>query len=463
MIENILKKYRQKYNLRTHTGLDRIKYILSKLDNPQNKYLSIHIAGTNGKGSVSSMLNQTCVDLDLNVGIFTSPHLERFTERIKVNNNEILDNTFIEIFESKVKPIIEKLDKDKYGNPTEFEVIFIVALEYFSQLNIDIAIIEAGLGGRIDATNVLENILVSIITSVSIDHVDRLGDTLEKITSEKVGIIKEDIPVISTILNSHHHLYKNKTKLISFSDPQKFIIQNKKIDYITIDKKDGYIYNGMTTKCIDDKSIFYNSEIFLPFLAEYQLENLSIVINALDKIFELKIKLEKIKDISKIDFVDKSVQSISKTKWGGRFEFIFYNGLTTILDGSHNEEGLKELVYNLKLIKGKKTIISVFACNKNKDYEKMLKKLSIVSDYFILTKSHVTIKAQDIEPMSKFLELENKNHIIVKDYRLINKGISKIVNDNLISKNDYIINICGSLYLVGAIRDIINNQLGGHY
>lgn len=463
MIESILKRYRQKYNLRTHTGLDRIKYILSRLDNPQNNYISIHIAGTNGKGSVSSMLNQVCIDLNLNVGLFTSPHLERFTERIKVNNNEILEKTFIDIFEFKVKPIIENLDKDKYGDPTEFEVIFIVALEYFSQLNIDIAIIEAGLGGRLDATNALENILISIITSVSIDHVDRLGDTLEKITREKVGIIKENIPVISTILNSNHHLYKDKTKLISFSDPKKLIIKNKKIDYTTTNKKDGYIYNGIDIKCVDKKSHFYNSEIFLPFLAEYQLENLSIVINALDKIFELKIKLEKIKDISKRDFIAKSVQSISKTKWGGRFEFILYNGLTTILDGSHNEEGLKELVYNLNLIKGKKTIISVFACNKNKDYEKMLDNLSTVSDYFILTKSHVAIKAQDIEPMAKFLELKNKNHIIVKDYRLINKGISKIVNDNLINKNDYIINICGSLYLVGAIRDIINNQLGGHY
>lgn len=462
-LENLLQNYRQQYNTRKYLGLDRIKFILSKLNNPQNDFLSIHIAGTNGKGSTSSMLHQVFKDLGLQVGLFTSPHLERFTERIKINNNEILEYDFLRIFEKNVKPVIDNLDLEVYGLPTEFEIITIITFCYFSEQKIDLAIIESGLGGRLDATNVLENILLSIITSVSLDHTDRLGDTIEKITLEKVGIIKSNIPVVTTKLNLNHELYKEKTNLISFSDPILFKVKSKNINYKTKDGNDGCINNGILLLCEDITSSFYGKEIFLPFLAEYQIENLSIVLKSLDIIFENINKINKLKNINKENFVNSVISSISKTRWSGRFEFFFYNGLTTILDGAHNEEGLKELVYNLSLIKEEKKIITVFACNKNKEFEKMLDSLSIVTDYFLITQSHVLIKAQDIELLSNYLNYKNKNNIIVKDYRLINKGISKIIDDNLIDRKDCIINICGSLYLVGALRSIINQTLGGYY
>lgn len=462
-LENLLQNYRQQYNTRKHLGLDRINFILSKLNNPQNDFWSIHIAGTNGKGSTSSMLHQVFKDLGLQVGLFTSPHLERFTERIKINNNEILEYDFLRIFEKNVKPVIDNLDLEVYGLPTEFEIITIITFCYFSEQKIDVAIIESGLGGRLDATNVLENVLLSIITSVSLDHTDRLGDTIEKITLEKVGIIKSNIPVVTTKLNLNHELYKEKTNLISFSDPSLFKIKSKNVNYKTRDGNNGYINNGILLLCEDITSSFYGKEIFLPFLAEYQIENLSIVLKSLDLIFENIYIITKLKNINKEFFVNSVISSISNTRWSGRFEFFFYNRLTTILDGAHNEEGLKELVYNLSLIKKEKKIITVFACNKNKEFEKMLDNLSIVTDYFLITQSHVLVKAQDINLLSNYLNYKNKNNIIVKDYRLINEGISKIIDDNLIDRKDCIINICGSLYLVGALRSIINQTLGGYY
>ena len=164
--------------------LDRIKAVLALLGNPQNKLKIIHIAGTNGKGSVCAMLNQILISAGFKVGLYTSPHLIKYNERIKINNNNISDDDFYELV-LKITEIAEK--NDIYL--TEFEILTAVMYKYFADNNVDYAVIEVGLGGRFDATNIIEIPILSIITSISFDHTERLGDTIEKFRTTSGTII----------------------------------------------------------------------------------------------------------------------------------------------------------------------------------------------------------------------------------------------------------------------------------
>ncbi|MCK5636678.1 MAG: bifunctional folylpolyglutamate synthase/dihydrofolate synthase, partial [Thermoplasmatales archaeon] len=175
-------------------GLERITHICKKLGNPQKNYKVIHVGGTNGKGSVCRFLQSILTLNGYKVGVYTSPHLQRFTERFIIDNNEMLKGDVVKLIE-KIKPIIDDMLK-KENTPTFFEIVTAMAFLCFKDKNVDFAIVEVGLGGRFDATNIVEPI-VSVITNVSLEHQDRLGDKIDDIAFEKAGIIKDNIPVIT--------------------------------------------------------------------------------------------------------------------------------------------------------------------------------------------------------------------------------------------------------------------------
>jgi dihydrofolate synthase/folylpolyglutamate synthase len=460
-LDNILQAFRKPYPERISLGLERIREILKLLGNPQDQYPSLHIAGTNGKGSVSSMLHSVFVNFNCKTGLFTSPHLERFTERIKINDREIKEADFLRILTEKVLPVIEKMDRETLGEPTEFEVLNTVAFCYFAEQQIDLAVVEVGLGGRLDSTNALKKVIASVITSISYDHTDRLGSTLKEIAGEKAGIIKPDVPVITSSLNPHPEVFAEKSRLIFFTGPQSIMIENTELN---IEPLAGVNYPkaGYNIFCQEETSIFNNHRFFLPFIGKYQLENLSLVLKTLEIIFARKPVINSsggnIFPVSQEDFVRKSLAGISRTKWPGRFEFVSYNGLTLVLDGAHNEEGMKEFTNTLKEFHRDWKIITIFACNKDKEHEKMLDLLIPVTDFFILTESHVSIKAKDAVFLSDYLTNLNKDHKIVKDYRQTIRFASKILSETEFSKEKVLINICGSLYLVGAIRAMLNDN-----
>ncbi|MBC7474967.1 MAG: bifunctional folylpolyglutamate synthase/dihydrofolate synthase [Candidatus Sericytochromatia bacterium] len=505
-LDNILQNFRKPYPERKHIGLDRMYELMRLVNNPQNDYPSIHVAGTNGKGSVSAMLHSVFCNLGYKVGIFTSPHLERFTERIKINDQEIREIDFLRILNQNILPAVKKLDAELFGEPTEFEIINAVAFYYFSEQKIDLAIFEAGLGGRLDSTNVLKNVLASIITSVSYDHTDRLGNTLEKITGEKAGIIKENVPVIINKSNPHHEIYFQKTNLLYFASPEflqikELILENENISSEII----SYPKVGYRIISNDQDSIFFQQEIFLPFIANYQLENLAIVLKTLDVIKKIipptplcKVGLRKkskgdrykktfyfsmlslplvlsppLQRRVRVDFLLPSfstlgereglgvsflTQGIKNTKWSGRFEFINYYGLQIILDGAHNEQGIKSFSETFNELAKDKNVITIFACNKNKDYQKMLDCLTPFTDFFVITKSHVEIKATEPNKISEYLKSLNKDHQIVTEYSQSIKFASKIMTERSYNKHETLICICGSLYLIGSIRAFINSK-----
>ena len=181
-------------NFGSSYGLERTFRLLEILGDPQKDLKLIHIAGTNGKGSTTAMITKMLSGLDYKVGMYTSPFLEEFEERIQINGDNIKKETLAELV-TMIKPSIDKVKEEGYGHPTEFEMITVLMLLYFKNENIDFAVIEVGLGGRLDSTNVITPIL-SVITSISFDHTNLLGDTLRAIASEKCGIIKNGISTV---------------------------------------------------------------------------------------------------------------------------------------------------------------------------------------------------------------------------------------------------------------------------
>ncbi|UCD12911.1 MAG: bifunctional folylpolyglutamate synthase/dihydrofolate synthase, partial [Thermoplasmatales archaeon] len=179
-------------------GLERISHLMEQLGNPQNNIKIIHISGTNGKGSVCIFTGSILQKAGYNIGVYISPHLQRFSERIVVNNEEISNEDVVSLVE-KIKPIIDDMIKQK-NTPTFFEVVTAMAFQFFSDCTVDFAVVEVGLGGRFDATNVI-NPLVSVITNISLEHTDYLGEDIKSIAFEKAGIIKQNAPVVTAAKN----------------------------------------------------------------------------------------------------------------------------------------------------------------------------------------------------------------------------------------------------------------------
>jgi dihydrofolate synthase / folylpolyglutamate synthase len=296
--------------------------LCEKLGNPQRKFKSIHIAGTNGKGSTSHMLAAILQSAGYKTGLYTSPHLKEFTERIRIDRKEI-DQNFVIDFVERVKPEIEKI------KPSFFEITVAMAFDYFAYQKVDIAVIETGMGGRLDSTNVISPIL-SLITNISWDHKDLLGDTLQKIASEKAGIIKAHSPiVISERQEEVQVVFENKSnecrsKLIFASDRY----QAERI-------KPG-IY-----KIKNSKNQF---AVELDLLGIYQGKNIKGVLAAVDELNKLGLT------ISNENIIKGLRNVVSLTGLKGRWQQIGEKPLA-ICDTGHNEAGITEIINQLKEIK----------------------------------------------------------------------------------------------------------------
>lgn len=320
------KTYEDAVNLLTsqgkfhiNLGLERITAILNLLGNPQDKLKCIHVAGTNGKGSVCAIVSTILKEAGYKTGLFTSPHLLRYTERIQINGNEIEEDVFAEkIF--KIQEISEKNDI----HLTEFEILTAVMFEYFAENNVDFAVVEVGLGGKYDSTNVIKSPICSVITTIDLDHTERLGDTIEKIAEEKAGIIKPDCPVVINKSNKGFEIIKSHTE-----KDQLFIAQK-------------LFLGEMSLKGI------------------HQEENLALAISAI---------LLAVPDI-KITTIQNALKHVVHH---GRFEYIAEKRL--LIDGAHNPNGVLALRKNLDTYFKNYKLRFVFGCLRNKDYPQMVETL----------------------------------------------------------------------------------------
>ncbi|MBA7492690.1 Dihydrofolate synthase/folylpolyglutamate synthase [subsurface metagenome] len=407
-------------------GLKNINYLLYLLGEPHKKLKIIHVSGTNGKGSTCSLISSILQSDGYKVGLYTSPHLVDFTERIEINRKPIERKKVSELLE-RIKPSIKKVaNAPSYGHPTFFEVITSMAFLYFFEEQVDFLVLEVGLGGRLDATNVCEP-LISVITHIDYDHMDKLGNSLEEIAREKGGIIKPEGIIISS--KQYDEVYKEIKKIV---DEKNSLIYStgSEISYEIV-KSD---INGVI---FDLKGIYRNyKNLYTPLLGRHQAENAATAISAIEA---LKIRGVKISE--------KAIRAgLEKVKWTGRLEII-QNNPTLILDGAHNPSGVKIVRQALEEIFSYHRLILVLAIFADKDYKKMIQILAPNADLIITT------KARNPRATPPQIIAKEAAQYIEKNKIIVTKDIPQAINSALSnSKEDDLICITGSLYTIGEAK-----------
>lgn len=417
---NIIQALEQRAGNTPDRSLNRMKSALNFFNiKPQRV---VNIVGTNGKGTVSNGIFNVLKSFGLKVGLYTSPHLVRYTERIKDNDGEIPYDMFLKL----VKYVSSFEDVIGFGKFTYFEVITLSCMIYFEMKNEDILIIEAGVGGRNDATKAIEKSFLQVITSISIDHADYLGSTVSEIAKNKAGIMNGTKTIT---LNSGVSLEEIKkeslvtnTKLYT-EDDFKFYVNDNEVN------KDDLPVDGKFKIIFCKYEIEINPKQFGVFRGENYANVFSASILIL-KSLNIKIDLDLIKN------------AINTTTWEGRTEVIGNNPLT-ILDGAHNEDAIKKLFKSVHTIKAKR-IICVFAIMSRKDHEHIAPIIRKNADYLIVT-TNGDKKSLDISKLKN----ETNADISISNLKDALNYAKKI------SKPDDLILIFGSLYLVGEIIKII--------
>lgn len=407
-------------------GLSRIQALLERMGNPQEQLRCIHIAGTNGKGSASALLSSILMENGFRVGVYTSPHLEKYNERFRINGKDIPDEDFAAEI-TLVREHCEKMHLDGEDVPTLFEIVTAAAFHYFSRQNVDLAIIEVGLGGTYDATNVITRPLLSLIMSISIDHTDFLGDTIEQIAAEKCGIIKKNSPVV---LYSQEKIVYNIAEAAAQAAGAPF--------YCETDTKIHVISQTLeeTVFSVENRLISYQ-DIHLPLLGNYQIQNCITVLNACAVLQKYGLALTE----------QHILEGIRRTRWAGRMEICGRNPLI-LLDGAHNADGIKQLASALPLYAKEKKITLVLGVLGDKEYELMASEIFPLIHQAILTEP-VSERKLDVELLKKTVLPYGKPVYVEKEIENACKKARKL------TKAEDMILCCGSLYMIGEIRKIL--------
>ena len=345
-------------------GLKNITYLLSLFDNPHLKTRVIHVAGTNGKGSTAAMIASILKSARFKVGLYSSPHLVHFQERMRINGKCISKADVCQLLE-RLKPAIQQVaSTEGYQHPTFFEVITTMAFLYFMENNVDFSVMEVGLGGRLDATNVSRP-LISVITHIDYDHMDRLGNTLCEIASEKGAIIKEKTPVVNARQSSEAH-----EVISTIAEKMNSSLYSVGREITPILK-----HSDLQGNYFDYSGIFnHYDDLFLPLIGEYQIENASLAIAVAELLNDRGFSIHE-QDI---------VGGLQETQWAGRFEIVQEHPLI-ILDGAHNPNGVAQFRKNLKKYLSDQQIIAIIGIFSDKDYPGILKNIVPYINQLILT------------------------------------------------------------------------------
>ncbi len=391
------------------------------LGNPQEKFKTIHIAGTNGKGSSAHLMAAILQSAGYKTGLYTSPHLKEFTERIKINGQEVSQD-FVVDFVSRTKPLLEKIQ------PSFFETTVAMAFDYFEKEKVDIAVIEVGLGGRLDSTNVIHP-LVSLITNIGLDHTDLLGETLQKIAYEKAGIIKPGVPVvISERQDEICNVFIQKAE-IEYS-PLVFASDRYRLAENVLDGEGMYdVYAG-------DKIVFRNLKSQLKGL--YQKKNIPGVLLVVDQLIEFGF------NISEKDVREGIAGVVTLTKLKGRWQKLSDKPLI-ICDTGHNEDGIREVVKQIHSTPHQKLHI-VWGTVNDKDLTKVLALLPTeASYYFCEAKIPRALPAVELETRARRAGLNGR---IIQDVN------NAILAAKAAASPDDLIFVGGSTFVVAEIENL---------
>ena len=416
-------------NFGSNYGLERTHKLLEYLDNPEKNLKLIHIAGTNGKGSTTSMITEILMGAGYKVGMYTSPFIEEFEERIQINRNNIPKETLAALMD-EIKEAVDKVIEAGYNHPTEFEIITVLMLLYFKKENIDFGVIEVGLGGTLDSTNVITPIL-QVITSISFDHTNLLGNTLEEIAGEKAGIIKKEIPTV---------IYPQQEEALK-------VIKNKCLEMgsdLYIANNENLKFENVVNRDKPYQLLKYNNEIdiLLPLLGEHQIINLSVAMKAIEVLNNRNIT-----DIS----VGSIVKSIKNVTWKGRLE-VLSNNPYVVIDGAHNIQGIETLSRNIKKYFKYNNLYLILGILADKDVDEMVKVITpMAKKVYAVTPN--SIRAELAEDLKNEIIKYNENCQAYDDYK--EAYLSALNNAD---ENDLVL-ASGSLYMIGDMRRIINKTI----
>ena len=402
--------------------------LIRRLGHPERSMKVIHVAGTNGKGSVCAFLSSMLTEGGKRTGLFTSPHLVKINERFQINNEPVSDEIFLNAYE-RVMKLVEEMQKDGFYHPAYFELLFAIGMVIFEEAQVEYLILETGLGGRLDATNIVEKPVVTVITSISLDHTEILGDTIEEIAGEKAGIIKQNIPIV----------YDGREKRAEKVILQKAKEQNAKA--VPLDEEKLSI-QGSTDHSVDyvfDNPAYKGHLITVPYLAPYQVRNSALALLAMEE-------LDPQHEIS----LETRLQAIRDTRWQGRMETVLPG---VIVDGAHNEDGVHEFVRTLRQVGSSRRIVMLFSAVVEKNYEEMVHTICETGciQEVVVTEIHGSRIVPAEELAAVFRKFTNVPVTVIS-------SIEEAFNTSMEKKGDGLLFCVGSLYLVGEVKKVIEEK-----
>lgn len=423
-IESIPKFTSKNDHIHTAGFLEKLGIKTGETDRPEFKI--IHVAGTNGKGSVCAFLSNILVQCGKQTGSFTSPHLLRHNERIRINNEIISDDLFLEAFR-QVKYTVDQMMKEGMAHPSYFEFLLGMGMHVFDRANVEYILLETGLGGRLDAANVFKKPYLTVITSIGMDHMEYLGNTIEEIASEKAGIIKPGVPVV----------YWGEEEVPSAVIEKQAMLNDSLA--VKVSKKD-YKIMKKTHKSVDFYSLcgyYLKSAFTVAFPAEYQVQNAMIALRAAEMLEDIKEERESIRD------------GIAGTRWEGRMEEAAPG---IIFDGAHNGPGIDEFIHEFREYpcEGRKYIL--FSVVKDKDYDYMIRRLCDTdASRIYITRIDSDRGLDENEILRDFAKYNVTAELkVVPDVR---KAFAQAVRD----REDRDVLFCvGSLYLIGELKQEVS-------
>ena len=412
----------------TKNSLEHTKECLRRLGNPQDSFQVIHVAGTNGKGSVCAYLASVLREGGYGCGLFTSPHLVKINERFQIDEVPVEDELFLRAFE-KVKHLADELTAQGSYHPTYFEMLFLMGMCIFQEAGVSYVVLETGLGGRLDATNAIENPLACVITSISMDHIQYLGDTVEAIAGEKAGIIKKAIPVI-------YDANRQKTAQVIEETAQGVGAPAYPV------RREDFEIREITSSGIEfayGKTDGRQQEYSIPFIARYQVMNSALALKTLEVLREQQ-------DFTAL--TDSQVKAgIGGTRWQGRMETIQPG---VIVDGAHNEDGVANFIETAMYFRDKYRIVLLFSAVDDKDYPHMIRRIcSELRPAQVVTATIQEERAVDAQVLAQ--EFRKNGCTCVQAENSVKEAFQQAAE----LRGDGLLFCIGSLYLIGEIKSLI--------
>jgi len=415
-------------SLGINLGMERIVKLLNIFGDPHLKIKTVHVAGTNGKGSTTAIIAAILQAAGLKVGVYTSPHLHSYTERIRINGADIPQADFALEME-KIKEIVPEVLEATGENPTEFEILTALAMNYFASQEVDIAVFEVGMGGRLDSTNVVVP-EVSVLTSISSDHVNFLGPTVLDIAWEKAGIIKEGIPVVSSIQEQGvENVIVEKAKSLGAQVYQAKECDFENISHSAIEQKFNLITPNNKYEALK-----------LSLLGDHQIENAATAVLAIEVLQSLGWTINAL-------HVHKGLQTV---RWPGRLEYLKLR-IPVLFDGAHNPAGARALSREIPKHFNYDRLVFVLGVLGDKDKREIMNYLGPLGDIFIVTKPPNN-RAGEWDDLILLLNEFNKKILVEEDHRRAIDLAFKIAEER------DLICITGSLYLLGESREYVLNN-----